>query len=373
MGGHVAHAPGASRRLRVPSPAAALVLAALALALVLSGACLVLTFLTRDFRVAAENAWAIPALVFAVLGAVVAWHQPRNPIGWLLVACGCLYLLVSAAGLYAVLDYQIHHGTPAIGRAAVLTEALAFLVAVTFGLVVVLFPDGRLASRRWRWVLWIYVIACAMFLANQFIGQSTVLAASHLQVDFTGSPLNNPNPSGALAQVAGIGDRFGAVILACWVCFIGRQVLSYRHTGGDRRQQLKWLMTGAVICIVATVATILASGSDSPGAQAVQAAGHLGIVALPASVDGEDLEVPAVRHRPDHLPDPGLRHRHRPAGRPVRGTGAAGHPDPVAPGARWRWPRPRWPRRRCLIRCGDECSGRWTAGSTGPGTTPTRP
>jgi hypothetical protein len=260
------------------------VLAALALVLALYSACLVLIFLTRDFRVAAENAWAVPALVFAALGAVVAWHQPRNPIGWLLAACGGLNLLVDAAGLYAVLDYRIHDGTLPMGRDVVLIEASAFLIAVVFGLVVVLFPDGRLPSRRWRWVLGIYAVSCAMFVANQFIGQSTVLAVSHLQVDFTGSPVNNPNPSGTAAQAAAIGDHFSLLILACWACFAGRQVISYRRATGDRRQQLKWLMSGAAICIVATVATILAGGSTSPAAQAVQAAGQLGIAALPVSI-----------------------------------------------------------------------------------------
>ena len=86
-------------------------LAALALVLVLYGAYLVLTFLASDFRGAAENAADIPALVFAALGAVVARHQPRNPIGWLLGACGALYLLTSVTALYAVLDFRVHHGT----------------------------------------------------------------------------------------------------------------------------------------------------------------------------------------------------------------------------------------------------------------------
>jgi len=260
------------------------VFAILGLALLLYSTCVVLLIATRDFRAASENAWAVPALVFAALGAVVAWHQPRNPIGWLLVACGGLNLLVDAAGLYSVLDFRIHHGTLPLGRAAVMIQASAFLLAVIFGLIVLLFPDGTLPSRRWRWVLWVYAVASVMFLANQFIGQSTVLGVSHLQVDFTGSPVNNPDPSGVAASVAGIGDRFSTVILACWVGFVGRQVLGYRRTAGERRQQLKWLMAGAAICVVAVVATVLAGGSDSPGAQAVQAAGQLGIAALPVSI-----------------------------------------------------------------------------------------
>ncbi len=258
--------------------------AALALVLVLYGACLVLTFLARDFRAAAEDAADIPALVFAALGAVVARRQPRNPIGWLLAACGVLYLLSSVTGLYAVLDFRVHHGTLPMGRAAVLIGASVFLIGVIIGLVIVLFPDGTLPSRRWRPVLWAYAAACAMYMVHLFIDQSTVLAVSHVQVGYSGYPLNLPAPSGGAARVAAIAAGFFVVILACWACFVGRQVLSYRRAAGERRQQLKWLMSGAAVCVVAALAIVVAGGSDSPGAQAAQAAGSLGIAALPASI-----------------------------------------------------------------------------------------
>jgi drug/metabolite transporter superfamily protein YnfA len=311
-GGHAADAAGAIRRVRVPSPAAAVMLAALALVLILYGAYLVLIFLARDFRGLAENAADIPALVFAALGAVVARHQPRNPIGWLLAACGGLYLLTSVTGLYTVLDFRVHHGTLPMGRAAVLIGASVFLIGVIIGLVIVLFPDGTLPSRRWRPVLWAYAAACAMYLVHLFIGQSTVLAVSHVQVGYSGYPLNLPAPSGAAARVAALGGDFFLVILACWACFVGRQVLSYRRAAGEHRQQLKWLMSGAAICIVAGVAIIFSGGADSPGAQAAQVAGSLGDRGAAGRHQYRDPEISAVRHRPDHLPDPGLRHRHRP-------------------------------------------------------------
>jgi drug/metabolite transporter superfamily protein YnfA len=283
-GGHAADAAGAIRRVRLPSPAAGVMLAALALVLILYGAYLVLTFLARDFRGLAENAADIPALVFAALGAVVARHQPRNPIGWLLAACGGLYLLTSVTALYAVLDFRVHHGTLPMGRAAVLIGASVFLIGVIIGLVIVLFPDGALPSRRWRPVLWAYAAACAMYVVHLFVGQSTVLAVSHVQVGYSGYPLNLPAPSGAAARVAAIGGDFFLVILACWVCFVGRQVLGYRRAAGERREQLKWLMSGAAICIVAGVAIIFSGGADSPGAQAAQVAGSLGIAALPVGI-----------------------------------------------------------------------------------------
>jgi hypothetical protein len=87
-----------------------------------------------------------------------------------------------------------------------------------------------------------------------------------------------------MAQVAGIGQRAAPVILLCWVCFVARQVVSYRHKAGERRQQLKWLMSGGAICVVAIVAGIYAGRYSSPAADAVQAASGLAIAALPVAI-----------------------------------------------------------------------------------------
>ena len=85
------------------------------------------------------------------------------------------------------------------------------------------------------------------------------------------------------------------------------------------------------------------------------------------------LEVPAVRHRPDHQPDPGLRDRDRAADRRVRRPGAARAAGPAVPqhgrGGRLH--------AGCggavRARSGAGSSTPWTGGSTGPATTPTRP
>jgi hypothetical protein len=215
---------------------------------------------------------------------LVIRRQPRNPVGWLLAGCGALALLVGVAQLYALLDYRRGHGTLPLGRVAVLTEAIAFMVAVFYGLAVVLFPDGKLPSRRWRPVLWVYLGSCALFMAYQFIGQSTAFAVRHLRVDVTGSPLNSPEPAGAIQRVADVGQAFFAVILVCWVAFVTRQVISYLHATAERRQQLKWLMGGGAIALLATVVTIYAGNYSSPAALAVQALRSLGAAALPVGI-----------------------------------------------------------------------------------------
>ena len=270
-------APGGSL-----SDVLALILAGLALALF--AACVVLTFVTRNLPATFSGAGPVFALGSTGLGVVIARRQPRNPIGWLLIACGVLAVLLGVADLYAVLDYRIHHGALPGGRVAVFAEASDFLIAVLFGLAILLFPDGTLPSRRWRWVFWVYLAASGMFLANGFIEQSTVLTVHNLRVDVTGSPANNPNPVGGLASAADIMGHTLIVIAACWACFVVRQVLGYLRASGERRQQLKWLMSGSVICVVAIVVTIQAGNYSGPAAQAVLAVGVLGVAALPACI-----------------------------------------------------------------------------------------
>ena len=256
------------------------------LVLLLFGVCVLLTALTRDLAASFSGVLPVGALLFAALGLVIARRQPRNAIGWLLVASGLLSLLFSAAELYAVLAYRTHPGALQAGRVAVFAEAGSFLIAVLCGLAILLFPDGRLPSRRWRWALWAYLAASAMFMANEFIGQSTVFTVRHLRVDVTGSPVNNPDPAGFLAHAVRVTGVALLVIVALWVCFVARQAVSYRRATGERRQQLKWLMCGGALCVAGIVVTIQAGNYSgaSLAARVVLAAGVLAIVALPVSI-----------------------------------------------------------------------------------------
>ena len=258
---------------------------AFGLVLVLFAACGVLLYLTRDYRQAIYGGGgAVSGLVAAAVGVVVARREPRNPIGWLLLGWAVLIPLVGVVQLYSVLDFRIHHGAWLLGRVAVLLEAAEFLIAVLSGLAVLLFPDGRLPSRRWRWVLWPYLACCAMFTAHQLIDQAAAIGIQPLRVDLTGVPLSYPDQAGFAALVAHLGRAAGWLILGFWLIFVGRQVASYQRSAGVRRQQLKWLIGGAVSCVIATAVTIV-TGTDTSGiAQVVQDAADLGAAALPVGI-----------------------------------------------------------------------------------------
>ena len=93
-------------------------------------------------------------LVTAAVGLVVAGHQPRNPIGWLLAGEAVFLLLSVAAGGYADLVYRLGYRDLAFAGPLALVFNQVFSYALAgFPLVILLFPDGRLPARRWRWVV----------------------------------------------------------------------------------------------------------------------------------------------------------------------------------------------------------------------------
>jgi len=215
--------------------------------------------------------FAVPA---AVTGAVVAARRPGNPLGWLLLA---LFLIGGAPTAdYAFLDYGMHHGTLPLGRVAV---ALAvgwpvwlFLIA----LLLWLFPDGRLPQGRWRRVAVTLIAAGAVLSVVASAGDFVAVAGHAVPVSASSNPAANASGLWDVAEnvlVAGIGA-------SCLVWLIA-QVPKYRRSAGERRQQLKWLYSGAVALVVSALISALASGDSSSYWQVV---GTLGLAVLPVCV-----------------------------------------------------------------------------------------
>ena len=215
-------------------------------------------------------------LVTAVVGLVVAGHQPRNPIGWLLAAEAVFMLLSVAAGAYADLVYRSGYrdlafaGPPAL----VLSQLFSFSLA-GFPLVILLFPDGRLPSRRWRWVVRAYVAVAAASVLAISIAVLGLVIEHHvvLQADGNLESLGR----GSTAWVDPVQLGFVLIVAVFWLAAIGRQGLSWRRSAGEHREQLKWLASGAAVC---GVFGIWAITTDS----AIWEVLILGFAALPLSI-----------------------------------------------------------------------------------------
>jgi len=103
-------AKDAAGRFRLASTA--LVLGAVVL--VLTGAGLPLGDLAHQLG-SFDASEVVVALSFAAVGVVVAWHQPRNPIGWILLGSAGFFAINDDASFYMVADYRLHHGALPLG------------------------------------------------------------------------------------------------------------------------------------------------------------------------------------------------------------------------------------------------------------------
>jgi len=220
-------------------------IAAVVVTVLLAAASVPLYFLTNQNWLVNGGENVAVAVFFAVAGFVIVRRQPRNPIGWiLLVAPAGSQLLPADAGSYAQLAYRPGHRLP-MGAVALLLEYSWTVVALLLLLVILLFPDGRLPSPRWRPVLWSYLAVIACVAGCTYAAAVTALAAHPVRVDPGGGLAAVDVPSGSSAWLARLDQVSFPVLAAFWVSFVGAQVLSWRRSSGDRRQQLKWLMSGA--------------------------------------------------------------------------------------------------------------------------------
>ncbi len=270
-------APQGVRRVHLASGSTAVVLGALTLALTVLY--VPLAWPARDF----SDGWQVLLgfLAFALPGVVVARRQPGNPIGWILIGLGVDAAIYTDAGRYAVFNYHFHHGDLPFGPAAALVASgLWTMLFLVLPLVILLFPDGRL-PRRWRMVLWAY-LAAATLVAGYVLGVNAWdMASQPVSVDGAGQLIKQPNLSGAL--LAGVG-AVAVTLPVFWVSFVTRQVLSWRRATGERRQQLKWLMSGAAITVVGLAGIFGLGFSSNPILVTVQVVSFFASFALPVAI-----------------------------------------------------------------------------------------
>ncbi len=193
---------------------------------------------TEDSSVVADLVTLLP---FSIVGAIVASRQPRNAIGWLFCSVGVTIGLNSFAGDYAEFWLASGFGASGLGETAAwfsswLWVLLAFVPA---SFLLLLFPDGRLPSPRWRPVAW----GVALGTAGSVVGYA--LRAGPL-ADFP----QIANPYGVDSPAVGMVGAAGSIVAAgCMVAAAVSLVVRLRRTGGEQRQQIKWLAYGGAVVV----------------------------------------------------------------------------------------------------------------------------
>jgi hypothetical protein len=190
-------------------------------------------------------------LAFPLVGALIASRRPKNAVGWLCLAVGLLW------SLSGVFDYYGYYGAATPGSVpfpVVMAGISDWIWVPAVGLlgtyVLLLFPDGRLPSRRWRPLAWL---------------SGAVLLLLSLGVMLTPGSLDNlggvRNPFGIEgADWLTVGAYALLPLLPfCMLASALSLVLRYRRSGGEERHQIKWIAFAASVVVVVYAIAMIAS------------------------------------------------------------------------------------------------------------------
>jgi hypothetical protein len=190
--------------------------------------------------------FAILTVSFSVVGALITSQRPENPIGWIFLAVGFFYGLLTAGEEYAIYALLTNPGSLPLGAEA--SWLMQWIWAPGLGLILVflplLFPNGRPPSHRWRPVAW---------LGGLSIGLICVLASIVFWPD-RGPALVRPEgaaeegTSHALFVVVDL-VALPMMLLAGLGAVIS-VLVRFRRSRGDERQQIKWFAFAAALTFV---------------------------------------------------------------------------------------------------------------------------
>jgi hypothetical protein len=259
-------------------------------ALVLGG--LVIALLAASILTASVNhifaLHDIPAVVLitttTAVGMVVARHLPANPMGWLILGIGVSEILSVEGTMWLTLDYGHHNGQLPLGWLALLLQPGWGPAFVLFGLTILLFPDGRLPSPRWRWLLWTYLGAAVVYLGGTWEISIAAIAGHHISVDSSGELASLDHPGGATAWWAAVQNVFFWLLAVSLLASVGRQLAGFVKSSGERRQQVKWALAGTAASVTCGFVALSLSDNSNAIVSAIGNAAIAGVPALPIGI-----------------------------------------------------------------------------------------
>jgi hypothetical protein len=176
-----------------------------------------------------------------LLGGLIASRRPHNPYGWLWLGFGLAVAVLSLGYAYAVYALVLEPGSlPAPRTVVVVLQRYGFaLVVILVPFLLLLYPDGRLPSLRWRFLAWIVVaVGAVMLIVARFLPESGFAA-----------PIENPfAPEGTAGEAIDLLFFGGASVIFCAIIASALSlVFRFRRAVGVERQQLKWFAYAAAL------------------------------------------------------------------------------------------------------------------------------
>ncbi len=182
----------------------------------------------------------LPFLAFPLVGALIASRRPNNFIGWICLAVGIFWMLGNLSSGYGMYGLLARPGSvPFPAAIGSLGEWMWVPAVGLLGIyLILLFPDGRLPSRRWRPLAWLSGAVIALASAGFALSPGPMDGLPGIR-----------NPFG-LEKYPWLADATLGVMVLLSVCVLASAVslvLRFRRSGGEQREQIKWLAFAASI------------------------------------------------------------------------------------------------------------------------------
>jgi hypothetical protein len=184
-------------------------------------------------------------LAYPTVGALIASRLPTNPIGWIFCGLGVIYATQRFAIAYADHALLETFALPWGEFAAWFSTWIGFAFPTLAVFLMLLFPGGRLPSRRWRIVVWMTVLGAAMSALGVAFMPGILLHHS-----------NVANPFEIVGVIYGrlttyhffgVSRLLGIALLSTsLLAALFSVILRLRHARGNDRQQIKWFLFAAV-------------------------------------------------------------------------------------------------------------------------------
>jgi uncharacterized membrane protein YhdT len=225
-----------------------------ALSLVLTALSLLLLILNLSYPNAhLYEPWldnTLTAISYAPVGALIASRHPENPVGWLLCLYGFVISLSYFSAEYAIYALLAQPDSLPAGEAMAWVFSWMLPLVIGFStLSYLLFPTGRLPSRRWRWAVWLTVA---------FIVVGVLLGA------FSSGPLSDLGPIQNPLGIVSLADIYSAILYTTFsvllVAVISSVFVRLRRAGGVEHQQIKWFAYAVAANAIAVVVAYVIPG-----------------------------------------------------------------------------------------------------------------
>ena len=191
-------------------------------------------------------------LGLVALGLLVAYRRPGNPIGWIIAGAGVAGLAADFVESYAVYALITNPGSLPGGAVMAWLSNWIFIPVIFAApaMLFLLFPDGKLLSRRWRPVLWIVILTTCAAMASAIL----IPVLDEAPFEGVANPLGVAPPRTLLATLSNLGwPGMAASLLVA----ASAMILRLRRSRGVERQQLKWIAAAAAVLPLASAAGVV--------------------------------------------------------------------------------------------------------------------